>query len=104
MQDVARLLPERCPEPGELVEVRSRRWLVEAVEQEAGRVSLACADDDAQGQALEVCEGQGTQLALQFNEDEKGQLDADITFGESGSSSSIGISRPSRWDSENSTR
>ena len=54
MQDVAQLLPERFPEPGELVEVRSRRWLVEAVEQEAGRVSLACADDDAQGQALEV--------------------------------------------------
>ena len=54
MRDVTRLLPERLPEVGDLVEVRSRRWLVEAVEPESGRVSLACADDDAQGQALEV--------------------------------------------------
>ena len=52
------LLPERPPRVGELVEVRSRRWLVEAVETPAPpaspRVSLACADDDAQGQTLEV--------------------------------------------------
>ena len=52
------LLPERPPRAGELVEVRSRRWLVEAVEDTAppasARVSLACADDDAQGQTLEV--------------------------------------------------
>ena len=38
--------------------MRSRRWLVEAVEDVAPpaspRVSLACADDDAQGQTLEV--------------------------------------------------
>ena len=38
--------------------MRSRRWLVEAVEEAdpaaAPRVSLACADDDAQGQTLEV--------------------------------------------------
>ena len=54
MEDAARLLPERLPDVGELVEVRSRRWLVEAVEPESGRVSLACADDDAQGQTLEV--------------------------------------------------
>ncbi len=54
MEDAARLLPERFPDVGELVEVRSRRWLVEAVESESGRVSLACADDDAQGQTLEV--------------------------------------------------
>ena len=54
MEDAARLLPERFPDVGELVEVRSRRWLVEAVEPESGRVSLACADDDAQGQILEV--------------------------------------------------
>ena len=51
-------LPERPPRVGELVEVRSRRWLVEAVEDVAPpaspRVSLACADDDAQGQTLEV--------------------------------------------------
>ena len=53
-------LPARPPRIGELVEVRSRRWLVEAVEEDPGhpsaspRVSLACADDDAQGQALEV--------------------------------------------------
>ena len=52
-----RLLPNRPPRIGELVEVRSRRWLVEAVEaptRESARVSLACADDDAQGQTLEV--------------------------------------------------
>ena len=54
MEDAARLLPECLPDVGQLVEVRSRRWLVEAVEPESGRVSLACADDDAQGQTLEV--------------------------------------------------
>ena len=52
------MLPERPPRVGELVEVRSRRWLVEGVEDAAPptspRVSLACADDDAQGQTLEV--------------------------------------------------
>ena len=49
-------LPDRPPEPGELVRVRSRQWLVESVEEPGGSpvVSLACADDDAQGQALEV--------------------------------------------------
>ena len=58
LNQVARLLPERPPRVGELVEVRSRRWLVEGVEDAAPpaspRVSLACADDDAQGQTLEV--------------------------------------------------
>ena len=54
-----RHLPERAPEVGELVLVRSRRWLVEEVDPapEPGQspvVSLACADDDAQGQTLEV--------------------------------------------------
>ena len=51
-------VPDRPPRVGELVEVRSRRWLVEAVEdsdpEASPRVSLACADDDAQGQTLEV--------------------------------------------------
>ncbi len=52
-------LPERLPEPGELVEVRSRRWLVEEVAAaptpgQSAVVRLACADDDAQGQALDV--------------------------------------------------
>lgn len=52
-------LPERAPEVGELVLVRSRRWLVEGVESSddpslSAVVSLACADDDAQGQTLEV--------------------------------------------------
>ena len=49
-------LPERLPEPGELVWVRSRQWLVEAVEEPGGSpiVHLACADDDAQGQTLQV--------------------------------------------------
>lgn len=52
-------LPERLPNLGELVQVRSRRWLVEEIvtTQEPGDsavVRLACADDDAQGQALDV--------------------------------------------------
>lgn len=53
------VLPEHPPEPGDLVQVRSRRWLVERVEQPSGPgdspvVHLACADDDAQGQELRV--------------------------------------------------
>jgi len=53
------LLPEHLPEVGELVLVRSRRWLVDEVEpaMEPGHssvITLACADDDAQGQALQV--------------------------------------------------
>ena len=51
-------LPERLPKIGELVQVRSRRWLVEDViatePGESPRVELACADDDAQGQTLTV--------------------------------------------------
>ena len=52
-------LPERPPRVGELVHLRSRRWLVEEVvapacDGESSRVLLACADDDAQGQSLEV--------------------------------------------------
>jgi superfamily II DNA or RNA helicase len=50
-------LPERYPEVGELVLVRSRRWLVEEVRHNGKGspvVSLSCADDDAQGQQLEV--------------------------------------------------
>jgi len=54
----AHLLPTRPPKVGELVEVRSRRWLVEeVVESVPGQspvVRLACADDDAQGQSLDV--------------------------------------------------
>ena len=50
-------LPEKNPEPGQLVLVRSRRWLVEEVVANGAAsplVRLACADDDAQGQSLEV--------------------------------------------------
>ena len=55
----SRRLPERLPEVGELVRVRSRRWLVEEVGEppapgESSIVRLACADDDAQGQSLSV--------------------------------------------------
>ena len=54
-----KLLPERLPDAGEIVVLRSRRWLVESVAPsdipgQSARVTLACADDDAQGQALEV--------------------------------------------------
>ena len=49
----------RLPELGDLVQVRSRRWLVEevVVPDATGQspiVRLARADDDAQGQSLEV--------------------------------------------------
>ena len=52
-------LPERLPRLGELVQVRQRRWLVEevvdaAVPGQSPLVRLACADDDAQGQTLDV--------------------------------------------------
>ncbi len=47
------------PEVGDLVRIRSRRWLVEEVvgpeaSSQSAIVRLACADDDAQGQSLEV--------------------------------------------------
>ena len=58
MEHATRQLPERAPEVGELVRVRSRQWLVEDVVRPARggspRVTLACADDDAQGQSLTV--------------------------------------------------
>ena len=52
-------LPEREPRIGEMVRVRTRRWLVEDVTPaaktgEPSRVRLACADDDAQGQEMEI--------------------------------------------------
>jgi hypothetical protein len=52
-------LPEHPPAAGDLVHVRSRRWLVEEVVEPAtpgqsSLVRLACADDDAQGQSLDV--------------------------------------------------
>ena len=55
----SRHLPERDPQPGELVQVRTRRWLVDEVVPppepgHSARVRLACADDDAQGRVLEV--------------------------------------------------
>ena len=54
-----RFLPERPPKIGELVQVRRRRWLVEdviapSIPGQTSVVRLACADDDAQGQTLEV--------------------------------------------------
>ncbi len=52
-------LPEHDPEVGQLVHVRSRRWLVEEVQPggkpgESSIVRLACAEDDAQGDEIEV--------------------------------------------------
>ena len=52
-------VPIDVPDAGALVRMRSRRWLVEEVvpAREPGQsplVRLACADDDAQGQILEV--------------------------------------------------
>ena len=59
MAAMPQTLPERTPEPGELVQIRSRRWLVEEVigphnPGESAEVELACADDDNQGQTLTV--------------------------------------------------
>jgi len=53
------VLPDRLPTAGELVQVRSRHWLVEEVEPppapgQSPLVHLACADDDAQGQTLDA--------------------------------------------------
>ena len=45
------------PEPGQIVRVRSRTWLVEEVETDPGfgsTVALACLDDDAQGEQLSI--------------------------------------------------
>ena len=52
-------LPLAPPEVGQLVQVRQRTWLVEEVtpapeSDHSARVALACADDDAQGEELEV--------------------------------------------------
>ena len=52
-------LPEHDPEVGQLVHVRSRRWLVEEVEPgekpgDSSVVRLACAEDDAQGEEIDV--------------------------------------------------
>ena len=51
-------LPEHAPKIGDLVQVRSRRWLVEDViasgPGESPLVEMACAEDDAQGEALTV--------------------------------------------------
>src|SRR5688572_30160827 len=49
----------RPPEPGQIVHVRHRRYLVEEVvpppeRGDATLVRMACVDDDAQGQPLEV--------------------------------------------------
>ena len=54
-----RPVPDRLPKAGELVQVRSRRWLVEEIvepecPEQSCLVRLACADDDAQGQQLDV--------------------------------------------------
>ena len=52
-------LPERLPTVGELVQVRSRRWLVEEVvasedPEHSPVLRLACAEDASQGQSLDV--------------------------------------------------
>ncbi|MFO0558012.1 MAG: DISARM system SNF2-like helicase DrmD [Polyangiales bacterium] len=55
----ASALARDVPRAGDIVQVRHRQWLVEAVhappqEGHATRVSLVCLDDDNQGQPLEV--------------------------------------------------
>ncbi len=50
------MLSAALPQPGEFVEVRGRRWLVEGRPSldDIGAVRLACVDDDAQGEVVEV--------------------------------------------------
>ena len=47
---------QALPAPGQVVRCRTRTWLVESVEPSphGAKVGLACIDDDAQGDALEV--------------------------------------------------
>ena len=57
--DLSLALPLRSPKEGELVLVRSRRWLVEKVTEpkiqgQSVLVSLACAEDDSQGELMDV--------------------------------------------------
>lgn len=50
-------LSSTLPAPGQIVQVRSRTWLVDAVEADPGHgstVDLSCLDDDAQGDQLSV--------------------------------------------------
>ena len=52
-------LPVTPPEVGQLVQVRQRTWLVEEITEapapdHSARVALACADDDSQGEEIEV--------------------------------------------------
>ena len=55
---LAQSTPEQPPKAGDLALVRSQRWSVEEVvfppDDGSPQVSLACAEDDAQGQALTV--------------------------------------------------
>ena len=45
----------RLPQPGDIVKVRTRRYLVESVEAGSDPIIAAvCLDDDAQGDPLEV--------------------------------------------------
>lgn len=55
----ANAIPRYAPRPGDIVRVRHRQWLVEAVvpppeEGDATLVRLVCLDDDNQGRSLEV--------------------------------------------------
>jgi hypothetical protein len=59
LQAAAQTVSTRPPRVGELVLVRSRRWLVDEIidAKSPGQTyitRLSCADDDAQGQTLEV--------------------------------------------------
>jgi len=57
--DITQTLGQKVPEPGAIVHVRQRLYLVEQVQLpphqgDATLVNLSCVDDDAQGQALDV--------------------------------------------------
>jgi hypothetical protein len=79
------------PKVGQMVLVRQRRYLVEGVEpgltpEEATRVAMACVDDDAQGQELEVLW--------------EHEVDAEVLTGEAWDSlASKGFDAPDRFSS-----
>ena len=71
------------PEPGEIVRVRQRQYLVEEVSSppkkgDATLVSLSCLDDDAQGEQVEVLwEHEIDSQVLQASWDQIGRRDFD---------------------------
>ncbi len=76
--------PEALPEPGQLVRVRSRSWLVEeavapARPSEQPLVRLSCLDDHAQGEELEVLWEREVDAAASGASGARFAIDSDLT-------------------------